>query len=449
MAQSVNVREIVLNLLEEIDKENTPCQTAIHRALEKYQYLDKKDRSFISLMTRGTIENRLYLDMVIGQFSSVKLSKIKPVIRHILRMSVYQILKMDNVPAHAACNEAVKLAVKRGFRGLKGYVNGVLRNIDRNRENIAVPDRTKEPLKYLSLVYSMPEWIVTKWLEVYSFETVEKMLSAQLSGRPVTVRVNTQQISPEAFFEKVKKDGGASVKAGAYVPFAARLYDYDYLNALDVFKEGLCFVQDESSMLAGVLAGIKNGDKVIDICAAPGGKSMNAALLGGSVDARDVSEMKIEKIRENLTRTKIKGVTVSVADGRVFDEAMEQTADVVIADVPCSGLGTIGKKADIKYRLKAEDIESLVSLQREILANAWRYVRPGGILIYSTCTVSRQENEAQAAWLASHFPLKPVNFSDLLPENLYCETAGKGYVQLLPGIHECDGFFIAKFERTN
>lgn len=176
---------------------------------------------------------------------------------------------------------------------------------------------------------------------------------------------------------------------------------------------------------------------------------MNAALLGGSVDARDVSEMKIEKIRENLTRTKIKGVTVSVADGRVFDEAMEQTADVVIADVPCSGLGTIGKKADIKYRLKAEDIESLVSLQREILANAWRYVRPGGILIYSTCTVSRQENEAQAAWLASHFPLKPVDFSDLLPENLYCETAGKGYVQLLPGIHECDGFFIAKFERTN
>ena len=165
MAQSVNVREIVLNLLEEIDKENTPCQIAIHRALEKYQYLDKKDRSFISLMTRGTIENRLYLDMVIGQFSSVKLSKIKPVIRHILRMSVYQILKMDNVPAHAACNEAVKLAVKRGFRGLKGYVNGVLRNIDRNRENIAVPDRTKEPLKYLSLVYSMPEWIVTKWLE--------------------------------------------------------------------------------------------------------------------------------------------------------------------------------------------------------------------------------------------------------------------------------------------
>ena len=449
MAQSVNVREIVLNLLEEIDKENTPCQIAIHRALEKYQYLDKKDRSFISLMTRGTIENRLYLDMVIGQFSSVKLSKIKPVIRHILRMSVYQILKMDNVPAHAACNEAVKLAVKRGFRGLKGYVNGVLRNIDRNRENIAVPDRTKEPLKYLSLVYSMPEWIVTKWLEGYSFETVEKMLSAQLSGRPVTVRVNTQQISPEAFFEKVKKDGGASVKAGAYVPFAARLYDYDYLNALDVFKEGLCFVQDESSMLAGVLAGIKNGDKVIDICAAPGGKSMNAALLGGSVDARDVSEMKIEKIRENLTRTKIKGVTVSVADGRVFDEAMEQTADVVIADVPCSGLGTIGKKADIKYRLKAEDIESLVSLQREILANAWRYVRPGGILIYSTCTVSRQENEAQAAWLASHFPLKPVDFSDLLPENLYCETAGKGYVQLLPGIHECDGFFIAKFERTN
>lgn len=449
MAQSVNIREIVLNLLEEIEKESMPCQTAIHRALMKYQYMDKKDRSFISRVTRGTIENRLYLDSVIGQFSSVKLSKIKPVIRHILRMSVYQILKMDSVPAHAACNEAVKLAVRRGFKGLKGYVNGVLRSVDRNRDNIVLPDKTKEPVRYLSVVYSMPEWIVAGWLQSYSYETVRRMLEASLSKQAVTVRINTQKVSVDGFFERFLADDvrGRAVK-GAYVPFAARLYDYDYLNDLDVFKDGLCFVQDESSQLLGLICGIKAGDKVIDMCAAPGGKSMNAALLGGSVDARDVSLAKIEKIQENLDRTGITGVDVSVADGTQFDERSEGIADVVIADVPCSGLGITGKKADIKYRIKPEDIDALAMLQREILANAWRYVRPGGTLIYSTCTINRRENEAQVRWLTDNFPLETEDISDILPPSL-CKMTADGCIQLLPGICECDGFFIAKLKRKD
>ena len=448
MAQSVNIREIVLSLLEETEKENTPCQTAIHRALMKYQYLDKKDRSFISRVTRGTIEYQIYLDMVISQFSSVKLMKIKPVIRRILRMSAYQILKMDSVPSHAACNEAVKLAAKRGFRGLKGYVNGVLRSIDRNRDAIRLPDETAEPVKYLSAAYSMPEWIVSRWLEIYDFQTVKGMLEASLSERPVTVRINTQRISREDFYKRLEKEhGDVKVCKGNYTDFSAGLSGYDYLAGLSVFKEGLCYVQDESSMLAGVLAGIKPGDKVIDVCAAPGGKSMNAALLGGIVDARDVSPAKLEKIRENLDRTEITGVTVSLADGTVFDVTSEQKADVVIADVPCSGLGIIGKKADIKYRIKAEDIEALVALQRKILTNAWRYVRPGGTLIYSTCTVSRAENEAQVQWLKDNFLLETVDISESLPENISCETAKQGYIQLLPGQCDCDGFFIAKLRR--
>lgn len=452
MAQSVNIREVILNLLEDIEQHQTPCQTAIGAALSKYQYLDKKDRSMISRVTRGTLERRLYLDWVIGQFSSVKLGKIKPVILNILRMSVYQLLFMDSTPAHAVCNEAVRLAGRRGFSGLKGYVNGVLRNIDRKKAQICLPDKSQMPAVYLSVAYSIPEWIVRRWLAAYDFDTVERMAAVFLEPSPVTVRINTKKISIENFWEKAASSEKAHqfhAVPGSYVPFAAKLDGFDHLMALDIFRDGWCFVQDESSMLAGIVAGIENGSKVIDLCAAPGGKSMNAALLGADVDARDISEAKIDKIRENLRRTGIENIRVSVRDASVFYPEDEQTADVVIADVPCSGLGILGKKADIKYRLCEADIASLVSLQRSIIANAWRYVKPGKTLIYSTCTVSREENEAQLQWMTEQFPLEPVDFYDRLPETLKMETAKRGYIQLMPGRHQCDGFFIARLRRKD
>lgn len=460
MSESVNIREIVLNLLEDIQKTGYPLQAAIHQVLMKYQYLDKKDRSFISRVTRGTIEQQIYLDYVIGQFSSVKLSKIKPVIKMILRMSAYQLLLMDNVPAHAACNEAVKLASRRGFYGLKGFVNGVLRNIDRNRASIKLPDMETEPVKYLSVVYSMPEWIVCRLCRTYDFETVRTILSAMLKEQKVTVRINTDKITVPEFFEAVRQENsglpqasekeGVSAEPGHYVPFAARLSDFDYLNRLKVFSRGLCFVQDESSMLSGLLSGIKKGDTVIDVCAAPGGKSMNMALLGGSVSARDISGGKTEKIMQNLLRTEIQNIEVRISDAEIFCEEDESSADIVIADVPCSGLGILGKKADIKYRLKESDIESLTQLQRRILSNAWRYVKPGGIFMYSTCTISEEENTEQLKWLLDNFPLEAVDFCEDLPKALkqtLSDSAKHGFIQLLPGIHDCDGFFIAKLRR--
>ena len=452
MSQSVNIREIILNLLEDMQQHQTPCQAAIGTALSKYQYLDKKDRSMISRITRGTIERRLSLDWVIGQFSSVKISRIKPLILNILRMSVYQLLFMDSIPAHAVCNEAVRLSGRRGFNGLKGYVNGVLRNIDRRKDTISLPDKNKTPAAYLSVAYSVPEWMVLRWLAYDDFDTVQRMLAAFLEPSPVTVRINTDKITVEDFWKKLawsKTDGGLHAVRGHYVPYAAKLEAFDHLTALDIFKEGLCVVQDESSMLAGMLAGIRNGSTVIDLCAAPGGKSMNAALLGGHVDARDISEAKIEKISENLKRTGIKNIRVQVRDASMFYAEDENSADVVIADVPCSGLGILGKKPDIKYRISAADIDALTVLQREIIASGWRYVKPGGTLMYSTCTVSRAENEAQLQWMTENFPLEPVDFYEQLPKGLKTETARKGYIQLMPGRHHCDGFFIARLRRKD
>ena len=224
----------------------------------------------------------------------------------------------------------------------------------------------------------------------------------------------------------------------------------DGVQRLPGFAEGYVTVQDVSSMLVTQCAGIEPGDFVLDVCAAPGGKSLHASckLRGsGQVEARDVSEEKADLLRENTERTKAANVRVKVHDARVFDSGMEGKADVLYLDLPCSGLGILGKKRDIKYHVSEESLASLVGLQREIIENCWRYVKPGGILLYSTCTVHRAENEEQVEWMCESFPLVPESLNPYLPEALICDEAGRGMLQLVPGVHDCDGFFLARLRR--
>lgn len=448
MADSVNIRGIVLDLLMDITGNDVPAHIAIGNALTKYQYLDKKDRSFISRVTKGTVERRIFLDEIIGQFSNVKIQKMKPVIRNILRMTVYQIKFMDNIPAHAACNEAVRLAKKRGFYGLSGFVNGVVRSIAANPDQIKLPDRQKDPQGYLSVVYSMPRQLVSWWLESYDFNRVEQMLASFLSEADTTIRVNTDRISVQALKTQLET-AGITVKPGKYVPYALRISGYDYLSGLESFQRGCFYVQDESSMLCTEASGIRPGQLIMDVCAAPGGKSLNMALMtgpGGKVLACDKNSAKAEKILENVRRTGLEQVKVRVLDATKAEPPLFGQADVVLADVPCSGLGVIGKKADIKYHVDADSIKTLVSLQRAILTNAWQYVRPGGTLIYSTCTVNPYENESQVLWLSENFPLICESLDAYLPKALWSETTKKGWLQLLPG-GGTDGFFIARLKR--
>ncbi|MCB7302784.1 16S rRNA (cytosine(967)-C(5))-methyltransferase RsmB [Bariatricus massiliensis] len=431
MNKEINERELVLGILLEVTKEGQKSHIVIRSVLEKYQYLDKRERAFITRVSEGTIERMLELDYIIDQFSKVKTNKMKPVILNILRSAVYQLKYMDNVPASAACNEAVKLAVKKGFGSLRGFVNGVLRNISRNLDGIPYPSK-EEPLRYLSVVYSMPDWIVRQWLSDYGYETTEAILKSMYEEHPTTVRVNSGQTDREALKEKLKREG-VEVKEHPLSEEALLISGYDYLGSLESFRDGDYQIQDVSSIEVAKCAGIKPGDYVIDVCAAPGGKALHAAQLlagTGHVEARDLTEQKVELIRDNIARMGFANIEAVQMDATCFDTDSVERADVLLADLPCSGLGVLAKKTDLKYNITERQQEELVELQRQILGVVKSYVKPGGTLVYSTCTVNKKENEENAAWFAEASPDFALEFEK----------------QTLPS-RESDGFYLAKFKR--
>ena len=442
-----NVRELALYVLTEVTDRGEYSNHVLKNVLEKYQYMEKRDRAFLSRLCEGTLEQLIRIDDVLNRFSKVPVKKMKPVIRGILRLGVYQLLFMDSVPDAAVCNESVKLATRKGFYNLKGFVNGVLRSIAREKDKALTVTGTGAD--YLSVRYSMPLWIVKKWLAVYPEETVARLLAAFLEPASTYIRCNSSRISPEALLERLQKEGAEAVKDG-FVPDALRLTRFDYLEALPSFGEGLFQVQDASSMLPAYVAAPKTGDRCLDICAAPGGKSLQLAdfLSGtGSVEARDLTEYKLELLEDNIARSGFSNITARQWDATIPDPSMKGQADVVLADLPCSGLGVLGRKKDIRYRVQEEDLHALAALQRQILTCAADYVKPGGTLVYSTCTINKEENEENLCWFTAHFPFEPVSLDDRLPEALKSETTKDGYLQLLPGTHPCDGFFLAKLRR--
>ncbi len=434
-------REIILDVLMEILERDGYSHIILRQALNKYQYLDKSERAFISRTVEGTVEYLLQIDYVIDSFSKTKVKKMKPVIRTILRMSVYQLLYMDRVPDSAVCNEAVKLAVKRKFTGLKGFVNGVLRTISRNKEELNWPDD--------SIRYSMPDWIVSLWKETYGSETARKMMESFLNNSKVTVRCNLAKASLEDILNSLQKQG-VFVSASGILDGVLYLDHFDYLEGLEAFRKGYIQVQDLSSAFVGEIADPEEGDYCIDVCGAPGGKSLNIAdkLHGtGMVEVRDLSLRKINMVQENIERCGFTNIRAKVWDALVTDPDSLESADIVIADLPCSGLGIIGRKPDIKYRMTPEKLEALSALQKEILTVIQAYVKPGGRLVFSTCTIDRKENEENVSWFLDHFPYDCVDLEGKLREKLNLTTMKQGYLQLLPGIHPCDGFFIAAFQK--
>ena len=429
---AVDMRELAMEVLLSVTRDGEYSHIVLRNVLEKYQFLTKQERAFLTRITEGTLERMIEIDYIINQFSKVKVNKMKPVIRTILRSAVYQMKYMDSVPDSAVCNEAVKLAGKKGFRNLKGFVNGVLRNIARNLDNLSMPDR-KDTIEWLSVTYSMPEWIVKQWLSSYEEDTVEKMLQDFLKEKPTSVRCNLNRISPEELIQKLEREG-VRAERQTLLPYALWISGYDYLEALPSFRQGDFQVQDVSSMLVAEWAGPQEGDYIIDVCAAPGGKALHLAdkLAGkGHVEARDLTPYKVDLIRDNIARIGIDNIEAVCQDATVYDEASEKKADILIADLPCSGLGVLGKKTDLKYKMNPDTQEELVHLQRKILSVVHRYVKSGGKLLYSTCTIHRAENQENAAWFAEQYP----EF-ELVRER-----------QFLPGVDDSDGFYIAEFVR--
>ncbi len=435
-----NSREIVLDILMEILEKGNLSHLVLKQALEKYQYLEKQDRAFITRITEGTLEYLIQIDAVINRYSKVKINKMKPLIRTLLRMSVYQILYMERVPDSAVCNEAVKLAKKRKFQGLTGFVNGVLRSISREKEQLTFTSPAER--------FSIPQWMFAMWEKEYGTERAERIAASFLEDRPLTVRCNVSRAAVNEIIS-ILEDQGIQVEQSPLSETMLAIQGYDYLDTVKAFAEGLITVQDTSSSLVGMIASPEKESFILDVCSAPGGKSMHVADLmegTGLVESRDLTEYKIMLVEENIARCGFANMQTKVWDATVFDPDMEGKADIVLADLPCSGLGIIGKKPDIKMRLKEEELDELAKLQREILAVVSRYVRPGGTLIYSTCTINKKENEENAAWILENLPFKKKEIASALPEVLKKDCV-ENRIQLLPGIHPCDGFFIAAFER--
>lgn len=444
MADKVNDRELIVSILLSVTRDGAYSHLASGAVLDKYQYLDKKDRAFITRVTEGTLEKLIQINYVIDQFSKVPVARMKPVIRCILQSAVYEICFMDAVPDAAACNEAVRLAKAKGFRNLSGFVNGVLRTVSRKKEQVVWPDTEKEPAVFLSVKYSIPEWIIEMWSEEfgYSLENVqdvcrmEHLLQAFAAPAALTIRTALDRCTPEELKKRLEAEGVAVRFADQKnLPYAFSITGVNYLGELSSFNEGLFYVQDISSMLAAEAACPKKQDFVVDVCAAPGGKAIHIAQMlqgSGRVLARDLTEYKVNLLRENIRRCQVSNMEAQVWDARVLDKDLVGKADIVIADLPCSGLGVIRRKKDIRYKMTPEKMKELQKLQREILSVVCQYVKPGGKLIYSTCTVHRAENEENAQWFAGTFLDFTLTGSRLI----------------LPDEMGTDGFYIAQFVKN-
>lgn len=433
MTDAVNTRELILSILVDVTGGKEYSHIALRNVLDKYRYLPKQDRAFITRVTEGTLERMIELDYIINQFSKTKVNKMKPVIRNILRMGVYQLKYMDSVPDRAACNEAVNLAVRKGFSGLKGFVNGVMRSISRNLDGITYPSEQDQPEEYLSVTHSLPLWLVQMWVKEYGLEKTKSMAQAFLEASKTCIRTNLTLTTPEKLKTRLESEG-VTVEQNPALSYSFFISDYDALDELDSFDEGWFYVQDTASMMVAEYADVAKDQYVIDVCAAPGGKSAHVAekLAGtGMVEARDVTFYKVEMMEENIERCQLSNMKAVCQDATVLDEASIEKADLVIADLPCSGLGVLGRKPDIRYRMTYDQIKELADLQRQILSVVHRYVKPGGQLLYSTCTVNHLENQQNAEWFAKEYP----QFQLEMMEQIY-PTAG-----------QTDGFFIAKFKK--
>ena len=449
---AVNEREVVLDMLLSL-REGKLSHTILKDTLDSYLYLDKSSRGFITRLYEGTIEKRLYLDYIIDGYSKTPVKKMKPIIMLLLEMAVYQLFFMDRVPDSAAINEAVKLTKKRGLTGLSGFVNGVLRNITRNKENIALPDKNKDLIKYLEIKYSTPRNVVEYLIKDYGSEEAEAILEAFEEKRPLVARATKNR---EELIKKLDAEG-VRVSTDTIFPESLKILELDSLSYLESFEEGDFVIQDESSQFIGKIVGLPKGARVLDLCAAPGGKSLLFAEMEevDEIISCDISESKTELIEDNIRRIGTDKIRTKVNDASMYNPDFLDGFDLVICDLPCSGLGVMGRKRDIKYNVSIDKIRELAILQKKILENAVRYVKKGGRLIYSTCTMTKAENEENFTFISEFKGFSAVDFSDKIRgyvdrykdgERLVNE-AKKGFIRLIPGELGTDGFFVSEYMR--
>jgi 16S rRNA (cytosine967-C5)-methyltransferase len=434
---SITARETAFSILLKIEKDKAYSNIALDSAVRELS-LDSTDCAFISRLVYGVTERKLTLDFVISQFLNQPIKKLKAEVLVILRIGTYQILYMDKIPDSAAVNESVTLAKNNKSSYASGVVNAVLRKVSLERENVF---KSLSGDERLSVLYSAPIDLVRFLKHHYNEENAEEILKSALNKKEITIRVNTLKTTQNELIEALKAQNISTeitnLKDALIINTKGAVYE------LDAYKKGLFYVEDVSSQLCVKELDLKDNFKFVDICSAPGGKSFTAAQYmnnSGKIYSCDIHKHRVELIKSGAERLGIKNIIPTVNDATIFNEEFVN-ADCVLCDVPCSGLGIIGKKPEIKYK-SLDEIKELIPIQKKILCTASKYVKKGGTLIYSTCSINPNENRKICDWfLKENEDFYSVKVS---PETERCIDEGD-YLTLLPHINNCDGFFIAKF----
>ncbi len=431
--KKINTRALALEVLTRCESggySNIALDTVIKR-----NDLSSADRGLMTALIYGVIERKITLDYIIASLSSIPNSKIERDTRNILRMGLYQLIYMKKIPAHAALNETVSLANKRS----KGFVNAILRSYLRDGNQIIFPEKINE-VKYLSVTYSVGESLVEALLEAYSFLECQNILNAFSQLAPITLRVNNLKSTREDILSELEGSQKTDFSPdGVILENAA-------VSELECLKDGRVTVQDEASQICVRALGAEKGDTVFDVCACPGSKSFGAAMTmenEGEILAFDIHENKLSLVKKGAERLGISIISTRAHDARKPIEELLGKADKIICDVPCSGFGVIGKKPEIRYK-DVKESASLPKIQYDILENVQNYLKVGGTLVYSTCTILPDENENNVnKFLENHknFKLVPFTVGEL--------EVDSGMITLLPHRHHTDGFFIAKLEKVS
>lgn len=451
-------RTMALQILLQIEKNEAYANIALDAAFQKWP-ASKQERAFCTELIYGTVRHQLTLDWIAGTFLiRSNMENLTPAIRNILRMAFYQLYFMKYQPEAAVVDEAVKLAFRFGHSGVSKLVNAVLRSYLRNPEKVVYPPEVEEPAKYLSIRYSHPLWLVERWLNRFGFDATARLCEFNNSPAPVCIRVNTLRCSREELIERLHSEYVDSTKS-LLAPEGLTISAFNRIDSLQSHRDGWFIVQDESSMIVGHAVAPESGQTIIDLCGAPGGKSTHLAQLmhnEGQIISIDLHEQRTRLIQENADRLGVKIIATVAGNALDFKMPAEERADAVLLDAPCTGTGVIRRRADSRWRRTAGDIKQLADLQYQLLEHAAAMVKPGGHLVYSTCSLEPEENHLLIErFLGRHYEFRPADLTGLLSSRRklqasgpdYQEHQGPGFLYLLPWVHNTDGFFICRMDR--